>query len=186
MKFEQIIGLFLVVSLVSCQTKIDSETYSKYQEKGTQISNVAQATLLANVGKAIHEGGSEYAVEFCNLQASSIVDSLNRANNCIISRVSEKNRNSENSLNTSSEKELWQIFQASNKQDTLLQENKNLVYYKRINMSMPACLKCHGNIETDINPATKTKLQDLYPNDLATGYQLNDFRGLWKIEFEQE
>ena len=186
MKLTQTIGLFLVVFLVSCQTKINSETYSNYQEKGNQISNVAQATLLVNVGKAIQEGGPEYAVEFCNLKASSIIDSLNRANNCNISRVSEKNRNPGNMLKTPSEKELWKIFQTSNKQDTLLQNNKKLVYYKRINMALPACLKCHGSTESDINPATKTKLQDLYPNDLATGYQLNDFRGLWKIEFRQE
>jgi len=50
---------------------------------------------------------------------------------------------------------------------------------------MPACLKCHGNIETDINVSTRNKLTELYPNDLATGYKLNEFRGLWKVEFSK-
>jgi len=48
---------------------------------------------------------------------------------------------------------------------------------------MPACLKCHGVPESDIDSATVQKLRALYPTDLATGYRLNDFRGLWKIEF---
>ena len=72
-----------------------------------------------------------------------------------------------------------------NRQDTLVEMNQKLVYYKTIKTAMPACLKCHGNAETEINQATSEKLQKLYPNDLATGYQLNDFRGLWKIQFEK-
>jgi cytochrome c553 len=67
-----------------------------------------------------------------------------------------------------------------------LQNGNDLVYYKPIRTGMPACLKCHGNTETDINAATKAKLNELYPNDLATGYKLNDFRGLWKVEFKRQ
>lgn len=178
--------LVLVIVLTSCSVKIEKEKYNQIQQQGNEISNLAQATLLANVGKAIQQGGPEYAVEFCNLKASSIIDSLNQANNCTISRVSEKNRNANNLLKTANEKELWQVFQNSNQKDTVLLENKNLVYYKRINIAMPACLKCHGFSETDINAATAEKLQKLYPNDLATGYSLYDFRGLWKIEFESD
>ena len=49
---------------------------------------------------------------------------------------------------------------------------------------MPACLKCHGVTGNDIDQATTEKLKKFYPNDLATGYQLDDFRGLWKFEIE--
>ena len=58
-----------------------------------------------------------------------------------------------------------------------------LVYYKPIRIALPACLKCHGEPISDIDVATSEKIQNLYPADLATGYKLNDFRGLWKIEF---
>ncbi len=176
------------VFLFSCNqnnSKIDSETYLAFQNKGANISNLAQVTLLTNVGKAIQKGGSEYAVEFCNLKVSSIVDSLNIANNCVISRVSAKNRNSENGLKGNQEKELWTLFQNNQLGDTLVQTKQDLVYYKPIKIGMPACLKCHGNPETEINSATSEKLQILYPHDLATGYKLKDFRGLWKIEFEK-
>ena len=134
--------------------------------------------------KAIQKGGPQFAIEFCNLKASSIVDSLSQIGDCNISRVSIKNRNLENGLQGDQEKELWEIFEKSNASDTIIQTSKKLVYYKRINLALPACLKCHGNTSTDINAATLDKLSELYPNDLATGYKLNDFRGLWKIEFD--
>lgn len=188
MKFVKFLfGQIVFFFLFSCNqnsSKIDSETYAEYRQTGNEISQIAQSTLLMNVGKAIQKGGSEYAVEFCNLQASSIIDSLNSVNNCVISRVSAKNRNPENGLKNEQEKELWNLYQNNFSADTLVQNKQKLVYYKPIKIGMPACLKCHGNPESEINAATLEKLQSLYPGDLATGYKLNDFRGLWKIEFE--
>lgn len=178
--------VFILFACSSQKAKINEDVYSEFQKKGSEISKLAQATLLSNVGKAIQTGGPEYAVEFCNLQASSIVDSLNRINNCLISRISIKNRNPENNLKSELEKELWSIFETQSVSDTLVKTNQNLVYYKTIKIAMPACLKCHGNPETDIDNSTIGKLQQLYPNDLATGYTLNDFRGLWKVEFNLE
>lgn len=179
---------FIIIALlflaVACSTKIDTATYNQIQTKGNSITAETQAVLLANVGAAIQEGGPEYAVEFCNLQASGIVDSLNQVHDCSISRVSEKNRNPENALQNSVDAKVWEAFKQNNQMDTVLAVDENLIYYKRINTAMPACLKCHGEPESDINRATMDKLQQYYPEDLATGYKLNDFRGLWKVEFK--
>lgn len=177
--------LLAFIVLISCNKKIDNKTYSTLTAKGDAVTNLTQATLLSNVGQALQKGGPEYAVEFCNLNASTIMDSLNRANNCIISRVSDKNRNTKAYLD-STEKELWKVFKTNNLKDTIIIKNKNMVYYKPIKIGLPACLKCHGSINTDINQSTIQKLQKLYPNDLATGYKLNELRGLWKVEFKQE
>jgi cytochrome c553 len=177
-----LIAVFAVL-MISCKSRIESATYSEFQKKGNEISNLAQSVLLANVGQAMQTGGPVYAVEFCNLKASSIIDSLNTANNCVISRVSAKNRNPENGLKTETDKNLWAIFESGTIKDSIVQENKKLVYYKPIKTALTACLKCHGELGSDIDSATSEKLQTLYPADLATGYKLNDFRGLWKIEF---
>jgi len=183
MKQNYFLITVFAVLLFSCKTKIDNATYTEFTKKGNEITNLAQSVLLANVAQAMQTGGPVYAVEFCNHKASSIIDSLNRANNCEISRVSAKNRHPENNLKTEADKNLWTIFEAGLVTDTLIQENKKRVYYKLIKTAMPACLKCHGVTGSDIDSATSEKLQNLYPNDLATGYQLGDFRGLWKIEF---
>ncbi len=187
MKSKILIIAYAAILLISCNSKrISEETYTEFQKKGNEISNMAQSVLLANVGQAMQTGGSLYAVEFCNLEASNIVDSLNNINNCVISRVSDKNRNPENQLKSSTEMNLWQIFRNGNTIDTIIQEQKKLVFYKPIKTGLPACLKCHGQPGTEIEPSTHDKIQLLYPADLATGYKLNDFRGLWKIEFSVE
>jgi len=183
MKYKFLL-FWLIIFGVACSPRMDEETYKKYQKSGQEITANVQAVLLSNVGKAIQTGGPEYAVEFCNLEAASIVDSLNGVFDSNISRVSAKNRNPQNALSTEQEKDMWQIFAEEQLADTVLQSGTDLVYYKAIRTGMPACLKCHGNPETDINAATKAKLKELYPNDLATGYKLNDFRGLWKVEFK--
>ncbi|MCY1721181.1 DUF3365 domain-containing protein [Prolixibacteraceae bacterium Z1-6] len=181
------IHLVLFIFLLGCSTKIDSGTYAGIQQKGREVSAVAQTTLLKNVGSAIQKGGPQYAVEFCNLEAADIIGNINAQYNCTISRVSAKNRNPNNALVSEQEKTLWMIFQQTELTDTVIRGNKQqLVYYKTIKIGMPVCLKCHGNPESDINTPTLQKLHELYPNDQATGYQINDFRGLWKIEFRND
>jgi hypothetical protein len=49
----------------------------------------------------------------------------------------------------------------------------------------PLCLQCHGVAGRDILPATATLLQKLYPQDQATGFQLGDLRGAWRVEFDR-
>ncbi len=191
-----ILTISFLFILFSCNSKkrsgstgIDEATYRKYVQKGNEISNLAQGVLLAHVGKAIQKGGAEYAVGFCNSRASSIIDSLNRISGVSISRISEKNRNPENNLKNNREKQLWKAFTAEIKpgaaKDTLLKINNKLIYYKPIKTVAPTCLKCHGTPGDNIETATLEKLQTLYPKDRATGYGLNDFRGLWKIEFSE-
>jgi hypothetical protein len=179
-----LIGLVLV--FVACKPKISSEVYIEFQNRGSEVSNVAQSVLLENVGRAMNEGGPVYALRFCNLNASSIVDSLNNANQCNIQRISAKNRNPESYLKTKNDNAMWMHFEKGNTHDTLILEGNNLIYYKPIKTAMPACLKCHGTPGSDIDDKTAEQLKKLYPSDLATGYQINDFRGLWKIEFEKE
>ena len=184
--WKLIISIIITITVISCSspnTKIDASTYSEYQKKGDEITILTQAILLSNVGKAIQSGGTEYAVEFCNLKASSIVDSLNAVNNCAISRVSQKNRNPENNLKNETETTIIKLMSEGSMKDTLIRSENTLIYFKPIRTALAACLKCHGNPGSDINTATMQKINQLYPNDLATGYQLNEFRGMWKVKF---
>lgn len=185
MKMQYLLASVLCL-LISCSSQIDSASYAEKKKLGNEISEKVQAVLLQNVAEAIQKEGVPYAVEFCNLNASSLIDSLNQEFNCKVTRISEKNRNPKSGLSNQKEKELWQVFMEGKQTDTLVQNNEHLVYYKPIRIALPACLKCHGNSGTDINTATQQKLKELYPTDLATGYQLNDLRGLWKIEFEKK
>lgn len=56
-------------------------------------------------------------------------------------------------------------------------------FYAPILLAAPVCLQCHGRPEKDIAPATMAAIKKLYPEDKATGFQLGDLRGLWRVTF---
>jgi hypothetical protein len=194
MKLIQLYLLIPAFLFFSCsnnppQNILNEDSYSQYLERGGTISAQAQSALLSHVSEAMKQGGSSYAVEFCNLKASGITDSLDNKYNCSISRVSVKNRNPDNDLTTDTEKQLWDYFLSVHENrmihDTVVQSGSMVVYYKPILTAMQACLQCHGQKE-QIDKDTYSKIMELYPEDKAIGYEMNELRGLWKIEFEPE
>jgi hypothetical protein len=52
-------------------------------------------------------------------------------------------------------------------------------------VSQPLCLQCHGS-ESDIAAETREAILAIYPDDKATGYRLNDLRGIWRIILSPE
>ena len=152
-------------------------------KKGDTISAHVQKVLLSNVMQAIKTGGPEYAITFCNERAMPLTDSLAKANNCMIQRVSDKYRNPANKL-TEYDKEMWKQLSSSTAVNPILvAENGQMVFYKPIKIAMAACLTCHGTIGKEMNQKTAKIISEKYPKDLATGYQEGDLRGLWKITF---
>ena len=157
-------------------------------QQGASITNTAQAVLLANVSKAIAEGGPEYAVEFCNLKASGIMDSLSVTNNATIGRISNRNRNPQNAIDGQTDVLAWNYWTGKQPgqgaEDTVMTtRNGDRIYYKPIRIGMETCLKCHGSRSTEITMATLNVLDSLYPADKAVNYRMGDLRGLWKVEF---
>lgn len=177
---------FLLFFLSSCNTQEtpeNSEEKAKFLQEAENIALASQKAFLTKVTRAIEGGGSEYAVDFCNLAAIPLTDSLSEEFGVLISRISDKNRNPGNNLDTKSDKEAWEYFlQQKDAVSFEATETGNMVVYKPIKLGMPACLECHGQPDSDILPQTLAKIREKYPEDLAIGYELGMLRGMWKIE----
>lgn len=190
-KFIIILPFLALLFFVSCQAKqkksadlqnaIDT---SAFLQQGDTISSLVQKVLLANVMQAMKSGGPGFAVTFCNEKAMPLTDSLAKAHNCLIQRVSDKYRNPSNKL-SETDAEVFKAMKASLK-PVLLSENGYLIYYKPIKIPMPACLTCHGTEGKELDAKTTEIIRQKYPNDLATGYKEGDLRGMWKITFPVE
>lgn len=184
----------LILFACSNETEYQSESLEQdqttdlqnYFERGRSISQKMQGILLSNVSGAMQNGGPAHAVDFCNTRAIPLTDSISDLEHLTISRISDKNRNPDNTA-SAEELDLISEFKQKKLKDTVLKwnSNSNYTYYATIKTGMPACMKCHGNVETDINAETLQVLDSLYPEDKARNYVLGDFRGLWKIEFTQ-
>ena len=190
---KHLINSLLVITLtISCSDNShrlndDNQSTEKvidYQSIGNLISIEAQSILLSNVSKNMKEGGPVHTIDFCNLNASLLMDSVSKSNSVTVSRISEKNRN-ENNVASEFEIGILESLKTSNNIDTVLFTDNQVYYYKTIRLGMSACLKCHGIPETDIDTSTLGKIKEKYPNDRATNYSMGDFRGAWKIVFQK-
>jgi len=189
--------IFMVVILITAcgsnpkpKTSQNEASDKEYLVKGAEIATASQAELLKNVSAAMKSGGPTHAIEFCNLKATSLVDSLSEANNCRIRRISFKYRNPADEPQTETEKTQLVAFQEAieggeEPGPVIHQFEDRMEYYQAITINNGACLLCHGDPGSQIAEETLTKIRELYPGDLATGYALKEFRGAWQITFDR-
>lgn len=153
-----------------------------HQKIGDSLSTISQQTLLSNVARELKNGGPVNAIDFCNLNALNLTDSLSKQYNVKISRITSQPRNQSN-LASDSELNILNAMIKSTSKDTVVNNQGDVVYYKSIKLGMSACLKCHG-APTDMDTKALEIIQARYPRDRATNYKMGDFRGAWKIQFE--
>ncbi len=160
-----------------------------YQEKGMEYAMATQAALGKALQNKIQEAGIQEAIVFCKVEALPITDSLSEKFGVAISRITDKPRNL---INTASAEEMKFISNFKSELGTgqppeplvVRQGDDTNFYYPILTNTM--CLKCHGSPEEDIRPQVLGVIAELYPEDQATGYGNNQFRGLWKVSFKGE
>lgn len=156
-----------------------------YSAKGDSIATLATQILGGKLKSAMAEGGVPHALQFCSANALNITDSISGLGDFEISRVALKNRNPNNNLNEQEKQLFAQIESAhlseSDVKGELIEESGHQVYYKPIFVK-GLCLACHGS-EVQIGEENLRIITDLYPSDKATGFEMGDLRGFWKIKF---
>jgi cytochrome c2 len=181
---DQIADYLFIHDLTKKQQSSVGGNSKDYAKLGLEFALSAKKVLGQNLMSAMQSEGPIHALEFCNLRAIPLTDSMSQVHNVSIQRVSDRNRNP---LNKASEKETEYIrsFQQliTNGKDAdpivIADGNKSIFYYPIVTNDM--CLKCHGNPEKSLSE----KINNLYPDDLATGYSENEVRGIWKIVFNE-
>lgn len=164
------------------------QTQPSIEERGMQMAKATQAELGKNLMGQIQKNGVIAALDFCNIQAMPITDSMSTVHKAHIKRVSDKPRNAKNKANAA-ELSYIEIFKdqvAAGKEPTPIvttQGGQAEFYYPILTNSM--CLKCHGTPEKELESLTLSTILKHYPNDKATGYGENEVRGIWSIEFEK-
>jgi mono/diheme cytochrome c family protein len=160
------------------------ETELTPKEKGLELALSTKKILGKNLMGAINAKGSEYAVSFCNLKGVSLIDSMANELNASIKRVTDKPRNPEAIANEREAEIIENYKQALATGDEIVSVmdeygTKNIGYYPITTNQM--CMQCHGATST-IEHKTLAKINKLYPQDKATGYGLNELRGIWVVE----
>ena len=168
--------------------KLSTEEKEAFAKKGKSIALTTFSTLSAELGKALKEGGVSEAVEVCNLSAFPLVDSLSKVHNATIRRTSLKVRNTKNKP-SAAELEILNSYEKSHQAGEPLkpkvEEVNGMVSFYAPILTKPLCLNCHGKVGETLKEEDYTLIKTLYPQDMAIGYDNEDLRGIWSIQFEK-
>jgi len=185
-----LLGLVMLLIFYGCQNAVQKksltpEEQSKYIAKGRMITAFSLKALSGEVMQAINEGGVQHAVDYCNVHASPLIDSLSVKHNAKISRVSDRYRNPANKPGgldlTVIEAYREQLAAGNVLQPHLEVTSDEIIFYSPILILNPVCLNCHGEAGTTALQENIDFIKAKYPEDMAVGYKLGDLRGVWKI-----
>jgi len=201
---KKLVLILLIASLWSCQNEPKKETEEQkaqteqketkpafdkkvYKMKGKKI---AMSTFKLFKGKIESVGkvkGLHEAVNFCNENAKKMTDSIGKLNHVSMQRTSHKLRNSKNKPNVDQLAVINNYLDAQEGHKELtpmvMKDDEGFVHFYAPIKLKKKCLQCHGKPGEEINEKVLEIIKKNYPNDKATGFRENEFRGIWDIKF---
>ena len=176
----------LLITICACADNTAQQAEVFEQQAQNKIKTLAK-NLKQELSGAMQSGGPVAAVQTCNLKAQEITHALN--NGISIKRTSLKLRNSKNApdawetqiLNSFEEKlaEGTPIDQLTHS-ETIKTASGNTFRMMRAIPTQGLCLSCHGDKQTMSNELVSI-LEEAYPNDQATDYQVGQIRGAFSV-----
>ncbi len=186
-----ILFIAVIFFLNSCKKGVRKTTTIKkinYTLLGKRTAIATKKVLGKNLKRKIVKEGTLAALQFCNIKAGVLTDSMSVVKKTIIRRISDKNRNPKNVANKK-ELEYIALFKkvVANKKPIkpIVKDNGNKVTFYTPIVTNQLCLQCHGTPNKEITSAVYKEIQKLYPNDKAVGYAVNEVRGLWAITYDK-
>ncbi len=129
------------------------------------------------------EEGAVHAISVCKEQAPAIANALS-TDGVKIGRTSHRLRNPANQPPGWVSDILENYLQADSEPAPMISHlPNNRVGYAEPIMVQPLCLACHGKV---LAPDVAARINESYPGDAATGFEVGDLRGLYWVEFPTE
>lgn len=172
--------LSLLVILPACdRSKFDEE---KWKEAGAEAVLPFKKSLKEALVAGL-EDGPVAAVSACRVEAPKVA-AAQSVGAIKVGRASQKLRNPSNAA------KLWmkpflETYQTNPEQRVpgAVLIDKNTVGYVEPIFVEPLCVTCHG---AELAPDLQAKVNELYPDDQATGYVPGDLRGVFWAELPRD
>lgn len=152
-----------------------------FVEAARVASNRLRMELQKELQTALQEGGPVAAIDVCRLRAGEIAAEVSASTALDVQRVSTRSRNPLNHADGVESQVIAQFERRPAFADTAFVRDGAPVYMRAIRIESPACLACHGPVESLV-PELRTELQSAYPDDQATGFAQGDLRGAFVVK----
>jgi hypothetical protein len=153
---------------------------------GGEATARLMSTLQDELRAALREGGPAAGVTVCAGKAQKLTAAVARAlevPGLQIKRTSTKVRNPRNAPDAAETAVLADYARlaadGAELAPRLVATNDGYRYYAPIRVG-GVCLACHG-AEPEIAPEVRALIEERYPQDAATGYALDEFRGVVRV-----
>jgi hypothetical protein len=195
MRTFKVLVLVLMLYLSNCQRsevvveEVEIGSLPEVTTIGQHSANRLVVALKSKIIEAIGQGGLVNAIPVCNEKGLFLTDSIARHSPRVISikRTSYKYRNPRNAPDEIDRKILDLFIEEKNtgKDKLFLVIKGDTVYYRYYRPLTVGglCANCHGDTKI-MDKTLLEKINQNYPEDLARGYQVGDFRGVVCVSIE--
>ncbi len=152
-----------------------SEAQAAQQQRSLEAVQTMAGRLMAELTTALDEDGPDGAIEVCSMRAPEIAAMVSNEYGLLLGRTSVRLRNQSNLPPE------WaaQLVQDEVAGPTWMVGPDGQVAGMLPILTRAECAMCHGSVE-EISDEVQAKLDDLYPDDNATGFAEGDLRGwIW-------
>lgn len=180
--FTSLRVMFLVSIAVGTACTADTNTaFEDSQAKGAALLLPFKQSLKSALLAGLEEGAVN-AISVCKDEAPVIAAGLS-IDGVKVGRASHRLRNPANASPAWASSILESYLQAETERKPMVQDlPNNRTGYAEPIMVQPLCLACHGK---SLAPEVAARINETYPNDAATGFEVGDLRGLYWVEFPQ-
>ncbi|WP_170170361.1 Tll0287-like domain-containing protein [Hymenobacter perfusus] len=148
---------------------------------GDSLTRTAERELRTVLAQKLQEGGVAAALPYCRPETLPATDSLAKVLQATLSRASTRPRNPTHQATLTAAEQ--------NPADTtrrVARPGTELFTYQRpLVLQDKMCLRCHGTVGQDIPAADYALIRNQYPQDQATGYQLGQPMGVWRVSLQR-
>ena len=143
---------------------------------GDSLTATADSLLRRTLARELAAGGVARALAFCHPETYRAVDSLAGVLKATARRVPRPPRNPA-TLATAAPPDTAR---------TIKRLSQDVFSYQRpIVLGSRMCLRCHGEIGTDISKADYALIQQKIPQGQGTGYRLGQPLGTWQLNLQR-
>jgi hypothetical protein len=184
---KRVITAALIAALpLTTALAADADTQARAEKSKAAIQDFF-GTLKGELEKAMKEGGPLNAIAVCNKTAPALTDLKSQEHGMALSRVSLKPRKPKNAPDAweqgvlakfEERKAAGEDVQTIAYSEVVESDGKKQFRFMKAIPTGEVCLKCHG---AAIDEKVAAKLDALYPEDQARGYNLGDIRGAFSV-----
>jgi len=184
---KKITACFIGIGLLAFTHQVFADEIETNIQASRAVVKDFMGSLKKTLVHSMQEGGAVNAISSCNIKAPEISKEKSQIHNMEIGRTSLQVRNELNKpdqwelsvLNAFEErKSKGEAVKKMEYAEIVTIEGKQFFRYMKAIPTGKVCLNCHGS---SIKNEVGKKLDELYPNDKARGFQEGDIRGAFTI-----